>query len=124
MSTQRIAMVFGAVFLVVGVLGFALTGFGMETSMLLGLFPVNLVHNCVHALFGIWGLAAARSAAGAGMYCKAGGVIYLVLGLLGFVMENPMNLVPIGGHDRWLHLALGAVLAYFGFASGAEPAKA
>ena len=115
MTTQRIAMVFGVVFVLVGVLGFALNGFGMESSMLLGQFPVNVVHNCVHTAFGVWGLAAARNAAGATAYCKIGGIVYLALGGAGFVVDNPMGLVPIGGNDTYLHLALGAILAGTGF---------
>lgn len=118
MSTQRIAMLFGVVFVLVGVLGFALTGFGMDMQMLLGIFPVNLVHNLVHILIGVWGVAAARSAAGATMYCRLAGVLYLILGCLGFVVDNPMGLVPIGGNDRYLHLTLGVILAGFGLMGG------
>jgi hypothetical protein len=118
MTTKGIAMLFGLVFLVVGVLGFVQTGTSQEMSMLLGFFPVNFAHNCVHTLFGIWGLAAARSEGGATSYCKIGGLIYLVLGALGFVVESPLGLVPIGGNDRWLHLALGAVLSFAGFTMG------
>jgi hypothetical protein len=111
-------MLFGLVFLVVGVLGFVLTGTSQDMSMLLGIFPVNLAHNLVHCLFGVWGLAAARSAGGATTYCKVGGAIYLVLGLVGFVAENPLGLVPLGGNDRWLHLVVGAILTYAGMTMG------
>ena len=122
MTTQRIALLFGVVFVLVGVCGFVLNGAGMESSMLLGLFPVNGVHNSVHTLFGIWGLAASRNAGGATAYCKIGGVIYLLLGVVGFGMENPMGLVPLGGNDRYLHLALGVVLAGVGFSAGGKAA--
>jgi preprotein translocase subunit Sss1 len=118
MPTQRIATVFGLVFLLVGVLGFVQTGTSQEMSMLLNFFPVNFAHNVVHCLFGVWGLAASRSAGGATSYCKIGGAVYLLLGVLGFVVENPLGIVPIGGNDRWLHLALGAVLFYAGMAMG------
>ena len=118
MSTKGIAMLFGLVFLVVGVLGFVQTGTSQEMSMLLGLFPVNFAHNVVHTLFGVWGLAAARSASGATSYCKIGGAIYLLLGVCGFFVANPLNLVPIGGNDIYLHLALGAVLTYAGMTMG------
>jgi hypothetical protein len=124
MTTQRVAMLFGLVFLVIGVLGFVLTGTSQNMSMLLGIFPVNLAHNLVHCLFGVWGLAAARSAGGATTYCKVGGAIYLVLGLLGFVAENPLGLVPLGGNDRWLHLAVGAILTYAGMTMGGEKSVA
>lgn len=118
MTTQRIAMLFGLVFVVVGVLGFMLTGTSQEMLMLWGLFPVNGAHNVVHTLFGVWGLLAARSASGATAYCKIGGAVYLLLGVLGFVVENPLGIVPLGGNDRWLHLGLGAVLTYAGMTMG------
>lgn len=117
---KRIAMLFGAVFLVVGVLGFTVAG-GMNMGdaanppKLLGLFPVNLLHNVVHLLFGVWGIAAARSFAGAQLYCKAGGVIYLLLAVCGLVIPTTFGLIPIGGNDVWLHALLGLVLAGVGF---------
>jgi hypothetical protein len=127
MTTQKVAQIFGIVFVLVGFLGFvplALIGGSMDmsTGMLLGLFPVNVVHNLVHVAFGAWGIMAAKSAEGATTYCKVGGIIYLALGVLGFTTVVPGTLVPLGGNDTYLHLVLGAVLAYFGFAGA--PAKA
>lgn len=132
MNAQMVAKVFGWVFLVVGILGLvpiaALGGsMGMGTGMLLGLFPVNVVHNVVHIAFGIWGIMAAKSAMGAVQYCKVGGIIYLLLGALGLVngVTAAMNgYVPLGGNDAFLHLVLGAVLAYFGFAGQTAKAAA
>jgi hypothetical protein len=115
MSTQRVAQVFGIVFVLVGLLGFALCGFGMEECLLLGLFPVNVLHNLAHLVLGIWGIMAAKTLAGAVSYCRIAGVIYLVLTLLGFVAPDTFGLIPNGGYDRWLHLVLGVILAYFGF---------
>ncbi|MBI4543677.1 MAG: DUF4383 domain-containing protein [Gemmatimonadetes bacterium] len=116
MSTvQRVAQVFGWVFVLVGVLGFVAGSASMEEGMLLGLFPVNLLHNLVHLAFGIWGIAAARSFGGAKTYGQAGGVVYLLLAVVGLVAANPLDLVPLGGNDIWLHALLGAILAYFGF---------
>ena len=120
-TTQKVAMVFGVVFLLVGVLGLLVSG-GMEMTaddgaapMLLGLFPVNLLHNLVHIAFGVWGLLAARTWSGAKMFCRVGAVIYLVLALLAFVDPTTFGLVPIGGNDIWLHLVLALALGYFGF---------
>lgn len=121
----RVAMVFGVVFLLVGILGLVTPG-GMQMgadpapALLLGLFPVNLLHNVVHLAFGAWGLAAARSFAGAKNYAQIGGVIYLVLAVLGFVAPTTFGLIPIGGNDIWLHALLGIVLAGVGFT--AKPA--
>lgn len=122
---KKAAGIFGVVFLVVAVLGFLTPGgTGMEADParaphVLGLFPVNLLHNIVHLLFGLWGLAAARSWSGARTYGRAGAVIYLVLALLGFVSPSGFGLVPLGGHDIWLHLVLAAGLAWIGFSGPA-----
>ncbi len=119
--TQKAAMVFGVVFLLVGLLGLlSRGGTGMEADMntapkLLGLFPVNLLHNLVHLAFGVWGIAASRSHGGAKGFHRAGAVIYLVLVVLAFVDPTTFGLVPIGGNDIWLHALLAAGLGYFGF---------
>ena len=117
---KRVAMLFGAVFILVGVLGFVTPG-GMQMGdvvnppKLLGLFPVNVAHNLVHLLFGVWGILAARSFAGAQAYCKIGGIAYLVLACLAFVTPTTFGLIPIGGNDIWLHALLGVVLTGVGF---------
>ena len=117
---QRVALVFGIVFLLVGILGLLSAG-GMEMgadpapAMLLGLFPVNLLHNIVHLLFGVWGLVGSRSFSGAKTYATAVGVIYIVLAICGFFIPTTFGLIPIGGNDIWLHAVIGIVLAVVGF---------
>jgi hypothetical protein len=120
-TVQRVAQIFGWVFLLVGIIGlyYART---MEMGMLLGVFPVNLLHNVVHILFGVWGIMAARSFAGAKTYTQVGGVVYLLLAVLGFFMPTLFGIIPIGGADIWLHAVLGLVMAAVGFA--ARPAEA
>lgn len=128
MTVQRVAMVFGIVFIVLGVLGFLASGMDMTADpatapRLLGLFPVNAVHNGVHLAFGIWGVLAARSWAGAKNYAQIAGVLYLILAVLGLVVPDTFGLIPIGGNDIWLHALLGLVLAGVGFtAKAATPA--
>jgi hypothetical protein len=124
------ALVFGIVFLLIGVLGFFTTGgMSMEADpatapRLLGLFPINALHNAVHAGFGIWGLLAARGWSGATSYLRIGGVVYLVLAVLGVVSPSGFGLVPIGGNDIWLHVVLGAAMAGIGFTSHSAPPTA
>ena len=119
--TQKAAMVFGVVFLLVGLLGLLLPGgTGMNADMgqaprLLGLFPVNLLHNPVHLAFGVFGIVASRSFSGARGFHRAGAVIYLVLTVLGFIDPEGFQLVPIGGNDIWLHALLAVGMGYFGF---------
>ena len=120
-TTQKVALVFGVVFLLVGVLGLLTDGgMGMEADVetapkLLGLFPVNLLHNIVHIAFGVWGLLASHTWSRAKTYCRVGAVIYRVLVVLAFVDPTTFGLVPIGGNDIWLHAVLALALGYFGF---------
>ena len=120
---QKAAMVFGIGFLLATAAGFLATGMGnmdpdpATAPRALGLFPVNVLHNIVHLVFGIWGLVASRSHGAARTYCRIAGVIYLVLFVLGFIAPTGFGLVPLGGTDPWLHLVLGVPLAYFGFAA-------
>jgi len=119
-TVQRVAQIFGVAFLLVAILGFLTTGTSMEADParaphLLGLFPVNVVHNVVHLLFGIWGLMASRSFGGATSYARITGVLYLLLAILGYAAPTGFGLVPLGGHDIWLHALLGIVLAAIGF---------
>jgi hypothetical protein len=122
-TPQWVALVFGIVFILVALVGFITPGgTGMEASMAaapkeLGIFPINVLHNVVHLLFGIWGIAASRTWSAARLYCQAGGVIYIVLAILGFVVPTTFGLIPIGGSDIWLHALLGIVLAGVGFTS-------
>jgi len=115
------ARVFGVIFVLVGVLGFVPAA--MTDGMLLGLFPVNTVHNVVHILLGLWGLMAGGTAAGAVGYFKGLAVIYGLLAVLGLIpaTQDLFGLAPIHGNDVWLHAVLALAAAYFGFG---PPAKA
>jgi hypothetical protein len=126
---QGVSLLAGVGFLLIAVLGFVASGTSMEADpdlapKILGMFPVNLLHNCVHLAFGIWGLAAARTPGAARTYCVAAGVIYLVLTALGYFVPNGFGLVPLGGADIALHLVLGVLLAGVRFASKDRPARA
>ena len=115
-----VALLFGAIYLAAGVLGFLPFLGGSDTmanSALLGLFNINVLHNLVHIVIGIAGLAAAASLANSRIYCQVVGVVLLLLGVLGIFVANPLGLLYIGGLDIALHLVSGAVLAYFGFAA-------
>ena len=116
---QTVARVFGFVFLLIAALGFLASGMSMEADpalapRILGLFPVNVVHNAVHLLFGVWGLAASRTVSGAALFAKGAGAIYMVLAILGFIMPTTFGLIPIGGHVIWLHALIGVVLLTVG----------
>ena len=128
-TVQRVAQIFGIVFIVVGIAGFFFSGMSMDADTetaprLLGLFPVNVLHNIVHLLFGVWGVAAARSFDGARIYCRYSGLAYLGLAVLGVFAPDLFGLVPIGGHDIWLHVLIGILLAAIGFTARAAATPA
>jgi hypothetical protein len=120
----------GAVFLLVGVLGFIpgittnydtmqFAGHASE-ARLLGIFQVSILHNIVHILFGVAGLALARQASTARAYLIGGGAIYLVLWLYGLVVgqDTAANFVPVNTADDWLHFILGVGMIAAGLATG------
>ena len=123
---QNIARLVGIVFLLVGVAGF-IPGVttdlydGLEfagddgTSELLGIFKVSVLHNIVHGVFGIAGLALAATASGARTFLIGGGAVYLGLFLLGIVGGG--DWIPANDADNWLHLALGVGMIALGVLS-------
>ena len=134
MNSRTFALVFGIVFLIVGILGFV-PGMVQElhpghpvamgtNGSLLGLFPVNELHSIVHLAFGLWGLAVYRSAGGSVTYARAVAVIYAVLTVAGLLpqLNTAMGLVPLYGNDVWLHGAIALVAAYFGFVNRGDVA--
>lgn len=128
-TVQRVAQIVGWVFVAIGLLGFLATGGSMEADParaphLLGLFPVNVLHNLVHLAFGVWGILAARAWSSARSYCLISGALYAGLAVLGFVTPSLFGLVPIGGHDIWLHFLLAAVLLWAGLSARERPAAA
>ncbi|MEU8675301.1 DUF4383 domain-containing protein [Streptomyces sp. NPDC048560] len=123
---QQASLIVGAVFLLVGVLGFIpgiTTGYGaMEfaehhsEAMLLGVFQVSVLHNLVHLLFGITGIVAAQAPSTARTFLIGGGVVYLALWVYGLAidLDSDANFVPVNTADNWLHLALGLGMTALG----------
>jgi hypothetical protein len=134
---QTLAFVFGLAFLGAGVLGFIpgiTTNLGDikfagndSPSELLGIFQVSILHNIVHLLFGIAGIAMSRSWDSARTYLLGSGVIYLVLFAYGLLVgsNDDANFVPINNADDLLHLVLGIGLlaGWFLSKTADEPAR-
>jgi hypothetical protein len=129
-TIQKLAGVFGIVFVLVALLGFITPNGGMSmqptdpatAAKALGIFPVNLLHNIVHLLFGLWGLAASRSWGGSKSYFTTSGIIYAVLTVCAFLSPTGFGLVPIGGADVGLHAVLAIAMIAIGITAKAAPA--
>jgi hypothetical protein len=120
-AIQKAALVVGAVFLLVGILGFipgitddAPGSFAGEDSegSLLGVFQTSVLHNLVHVLFGVVGLLLSRTWEGSRNFLIGGGVVYLGLWVIGLL--GAMDWLPADDSDDWLHLALGAGMIALG----------
>lgn len=121
-NVQKAALALGAVFLLVGILGFVpgittnydqLSFAGHDSdAMLMGVFQVSVLHNLVHLIFGIGGIAMAQAPRTAKDYLLWGGVVYLVLWIYGLLIDHDTNanFVPVNVADNWLHLVLGLVM--------------
>lgn len=101
----------GIVFVALGLLGFV-------SDPVLGIFAVDALHNGVHIVSGLLALAAV----GAGsqmmrLYARVFGVVYGVMGVVGFIMPGDMvlGLLEANLADDLLHVALAALLLYFGW---------
>lgn len=113
---RLVATIFGAVYLLVGLLGFAVTGgvgfISDQGGLLLGIFEVNPLHNIAHLLIGaallVAGLANARAAKGVNTTV---GAVYLLLGIVGFfLVGTAANILALNTADHFLHLASAVVL--------------
>ena len=108
---KMVLTLLGVVFVVVGLLGFV-------NDPVLGVFEVDMLHNVIHILSGILALAAVGMGADImRLYAKVFGVVYALVGVVGFVMPGDMilGLFEANLADDLLHVALAAVLLYVGF---------
>ena len=125
---KTFGMLFGIVFLALGILGFvpgiATTGAdGMP--MLLGIFMVNTTHSVVHIASGVVFLLASMSGAGAArLWFQIFGAIYAVVAILGFMTPNGMLLGLISNNpaDTWLHVVLAVAMLAIGFGTPKQTA--
>ena len=128
MNSKSFALVLGVGFIIAGIAGFFPTpadpppgltqthGFGHA----LGILPINTLHNIVHLLFGLIGIAAWRGTImGAKSYAQMVAIVYGLLVVLGLIPQTntTFGLIPIYGADVWLHAVIAAASAYFGFVS-------
>ena len=136
MRTRYFSLIYGVVFLIVGILGFVPSlvmppapgapplAVGAYYGNLFGLFPVNVLHNLIHLVIGLWGIASWRTFGPARGYARSVTVIFAVIAVFGLIpgLSTLFGLVPFYSNDIWLHAAAALIAAYFGWA--AVPAAA
>jgi hypothetical protein len=115
---QRMALLVGAVFLLIGVLGFVP---GVTTTdeegmkLLLGLFMVGTVHNVIHLASGVLALLGSGSPSGARSYFLGFGAVYALVTLIGFIQgDTVLGIIHVNLADNLLHLALAVLLLGLG----------
>ena len=130
MATRYFALVAGIAYVLVGLLGFVpgatqgppadAPGLTMANGYgyLLGLFPINVVHNVVHLVIGVLGLVAYyRGFDWSRLFARGTAMFYGILAVMGLIpgLSTTFGLIPIFGHDIWLHALTAVVAAYFGW---------
>jgi hypothetical protein len=137
---RAFALAIGIFFLFVGIVGF-IPGFTAMPEVasdaplyvpnlkfsdgygnVLGLFPTNYLHNAVHIVVGILGIAAATSLSGALVFNQGFAIVYTLIAIMGLLpfTNTTFGLMPILGNNVWLNALTAAAAAYYGFF---KPAK-
>ncbi|WP_035139951.1 DUF4383 domain-containing protein [Fischerella sp. PCC 9605] len=137
MRIRYFALVVGIFFLLVGILGFVPgllslpksapaiqvnTGYGY----LFGIFPINYLHNVVHLVVGVLGIAAFWSFKFARLYAQGLAIFYGLLAVMGLIpaTNTTFGLIPIFGNNVWLHALTALIAAYFGYFVQVSPEEA
>lgn len=110
--------IFGTVYLLIGLIGFAVTGFdgwfASDTGEHLLWFELNPLHNVVHLGIGAALLAGSARPSAARWVAAVVGAIYAVVGIVGFwAVGEAWNILSLNHPDNWLHIgtAIIALLA-------------
>ena len=113
---KTIAKLLGVVFILVGLCGFIMPN-------LLGAH-LNLPHNLVHIISGALALyfGFAGSLSGARLFCIVFGIVYGLLGVVGFLLGSPPDrmfdvagMLHLGTMDHIIHILLGVLFLIGGF---------
>ena len=118
------ALLFGIVFLLIGILGFV-PAVTPSNGMLLGVFHVNTAHNIVHLASGIVFLLCGMAGAGPSQgFFKIFGIIYALVAILGFYYGDNalLGIISNNAAGTWLHVVLAVVMLFLGFGTSGSKA--
>jgi len=129
-SLRTFTLVIGSIYLALGLLGLLVpsltyTGYDIPLNLrvvnryglLFNLFPVNLLHDFIYVAIGAWGLSVASSSLYSQYYARSLAVIFGLLAVMGMIpaTNTAFGLVPLFGHDVWLHALTALSAAFFGW---------
>ena len=127
--TRYFALVVGIAFTLAGIAGFLPfftphappdaphLSVDANYGLLIGLFPVNIIHNLFHVGVGVVGLLAFRSYPSALQFSRFLGITLGVLTVMGLIpsLNTGFGVWPLYGHDIWLHGLEAVIGVYLGF---------
>lgn len=122
MLNKKVGVGFGLVYVLVGVVGFVVTGFSgfasMNGPLLLGIFMLNPLHNIVHVLVGAVLIAGGLASITVSRWVNTTvGVVYLLVFAMGLALQDSAaNILALNGADHGLHLISALLLASVGLA--------
>ncbi|HMK89024.1 MAG TPA: DUF4383 domain-containing protein [Methylocystis sp.] len=116
-NADWLATIIGVIFLAVGLFGFVQNPVVSES----GFFQVNDAHNWVHIATGVIFLAGVLFRIPV-LTLRALAVIYALIAIIGLAIPDRMlfGVIEMNAADRWLHLAVAAVLLLVGFLTPAR----
>jgi hypothetical protein len=135
MNPKTFALVAGILSLTMGIVGFLPwvvepphegdpqmvvdSGYGY----LLGLFPINILYNMVHFLVGVLGIDAGRALKTARNFARGIVIFYGLLALMGLIpgLNTAFGVMPLFGHNVWLHAGTAFIAAYVSWSAGNSP---
>lgn len=119
---RTIAIIFGIIMLLVGILGYIPEA--NPNGLLLGLFHVNPPHNWIHILTGIIAILCGISNVPASrLFFQIFGIVYGIVAILGFFYgDRPiLGIIANNMADNILHVVISAVALYLGFGCCCRP---
>ncbi len=121
MSTRKYAVIFGVVFLAVGIIGFIPVL--NPQGYLLDIFQIDKIHNLFHVLTGLIAFSVAFSSVASRAFFKIFGLVYLFIALLGILVDGNFIFMKMNLADQLFHLVVAAIAIYLGFGKVKKPAS-